>query len=322
MAVMPTALEVMQDAPVIPVIVLQDVAHAVPLARALVAGGIRMLEVTLRTPNALKVMEEMSKVEGAIVGSGTVRSALHMQQSVDAGCRFMVSPGISPRILDAADDIGVRAAFDLPIQQYPRIDASSLIVTTVYVGAPADTVRGFITEPVERAVQDAHDLRVRARRMIRPRVAQGIVGIRQRNNARVQRDGFSRQAVRMTPNPSSACRKFRCPPPRRPRPALPRAPAPWWKPTCCAPPSTTAAWSCPAGCATRCSCPTRAGSSGSCHVGLPVRTLQKPQRRVHVSPRIMNVAVPRSQHSPMFGQAASWQTVCRFSALMIELSSR
>ena len=55
---------------------------------------------------------------------------------------------------------------------------------------------------------------------------------------------------------------------------------------------------------------TRAGSSGSFHVGLPVLTLQKPQRRVHVSPRIMNVAVPRCQHSPMFGQAASWQTVC------------
>jgi 2-dehydro-3-deoxyphosphogluconate aldolase/(4S)-4-hydroxy-2-oxoglutarate aldolase len=49
----------------------------------------------------------MAKVTGAIVGSGTVRSALHMKQSVDAGCRFMVSPGISPRILDAADDIGI-----------------------------------------------------------------------------------------------------------------------------------------------------------------------------------------------------------------------
>ena len=61
---------------------------------------------------------------------------------------------------------------------------------------------------------------------------------------------------------------------------------------------------------------TRAGSSGSFQVGLPVVTLQKPQRRVQVSPRIMNVAVPRSQHSPTFGQAASWQTVCRFSSLI------
>ena len=67
---------------------------------------------------------------------------------------------------------------------------------------------------------------------------------------------------------------------------------------------------------------TRAGSSGSFQVGLPVLTLQKPQRRVQVSPRIMNVAVPRSQHSPMFGQAASWQTVCRSSASIIALSSR
>ena len=67
---------------------------------------------------------------------------------------------------------------------------------------------------------------------------------------------------------------------------------------------------------------TRAGSSGSFHVGLPVLTLQKPQRRVHVSPRIMNVAVPRSQHSPTFGQAASWQTVCRFSERISSVSSR
>ena len=67
---------------------------------------------------------------------------------------------------------------------------------------------------------------------------------------------------------------------------------------------------------------TRSGSSGSFQVGLPVLTLQKPQRRVHVSPRIMNVAVPRSQHSPTFGQAASWQTVCRFSAsiMLVQLA--
>src|SRR5690242_5339462 len=67
---------------------------------------------------------------------------------------------------------------------------------------------------------------------------------------------------------------------------------------------------------------TRRGSSGSFHVGLPVLTLQNPQRRVQVSPRIMNVAVPRSQQSPTLGQAASWHTVCRPSALIISLSSR
>ncbi len=67
---------------------------------------------------------------------------------------------------------------------------------------------------------------------------------------------------------------------------------------------------------------TRSGSNGSFQVGLPVLTLQNPQRRVQVSPRIMNVAVPRSQQSPMLGQAASWQTVCRPSSAIVRDSSR
>ena len=67
---------------------------------------------------------------------------------------------------------------------------------------------------------------------------------------------------------------------------------------------------------------TRSGSSGSLNVGLPVLTLQKPQRRVQVSPRIMKVAVPRSQQSPTFGHAASWHTVCRPSSLIIRSSAR
>jgi len=90
-------------APVIPVIILDDVDLARPLAEALVAGGLPVLEVTLRTPNALKVMAEMCKVEGAVVGSGTVRTADHMRQSQDAGCRFMVSPGSPPRLLEEAE---------------------------------------------------------------------------------------------------------------------------------------------------------------------------------------------------------------------------
>ncbi|HTJ57423.1 MAG TPA: bifunctional 4-hydroxy-2-oxoglutarate aldolase/2-dehydro-3-deoxy-phosphogluconate aldolase [Devosiaceae bacterium] len=94
-------------APVIPVIILDDVSAARPLAEALVAGGLPVLEVTLRTPNALKVMEEMGKVTGAIVGAGTLRTATQMQQAVDAGARFLVSPGAAPRLLDAADDIAV-----------------------------------------------------------------------------------------------------------------------------------------------------------------------------------------------------------------------
>lgn len=100
---------VLSIAPVIPVIVLDDVEAARPLAEALVAGGLRVLEVTLRTPNALRVISEMAKVQGAIVGSGTVRSPLQMEHSADVGCRFMVSPGASPRLLEAAED------YDIPL---------------------------------------------------------------------------------------------------------------------------------------------------------------------------------------------------------------
>jgi Entner-Doudoroff aldolase len=94
MAVNLTALQVMQDAPVIPVIVLHDVAHAVPLARALVAGGIRMLEVTLAHPGALACIEAIARdVPEAVVGAGTVRSAADAQAAALAGARFAVSPG-------------------------------------------------------------------------------------------------------------------------------------------------------------------------------------------------------------------------------------
>ena len=94
-----TALQVMQDAPVIPVIVLNDVAHAIPLARALVAGGIRMLEVTLRTPQALACMEAIAKsVPEAVVGAGTVRSAADAKAAANAGAKFAVSPGYTQAV--------------------------------------------------------------------------------------------------------------------------------------------------------------------------------------------------------------------------------
>ena len=103
-----TALQVMQDAPVIPVIVLHDVAHAVPMARALVAGGIRMLEVTLRTPQALACMAAIAnEVEGAVVGAGTVRSAADATAAAKAGARFAVSPGYTPAVGQACRDQGL-----------------------------------------------------------------------------------------------------------------------------------------------------------------------------------------------------------------------
>ena len=103
-----TAIEVMSDAPVIPVIVLSDVAHAVPLARALVAGGIRMLEVTLRTPVALACIEAIAReVPEAVAGAGTVRSAADAQASAKAGARFAVSPGYTHSVGKACRELGL-----------------------------------------------------------------------------------------------------------------------------------------------------------------------------------------------------------------------
>jgi 2-dehydro-3-deoxyphosphogluconate aldolase/(4S)-4-hydroxy-2-oxoglutarate aldolase len=103
-----TALQVMQDAPVIPVIVLHDVKHAVALARALVAGGIRMLEVTLRTPQALACLEAIAReVPESVAGAGTVRSAADVQASLNAGARFAVSPGYTHTLGQACRDAGL-----------------------------------------------------------------------------------------------------------------------------------------------------------------------------------------------------------------------
>ena len=94
--------------PVIPVIVLDRLDDAVPMAEALVAGGVRVLEVTLRTPVALKCMEAIARaVPEAIVGAGTVRSAADAQAARDAGCRFAVSPGYSASIGEACRRIGL-----------------------------------------------------------------------------------------------------------------------------------------------------------------------------------------------------------------------
>ena len=103
-----SALQVMQDAPVIPVIVLTDLAHAVPMARALLAGGIRMLEVTLRTPQALACIEAIAReVPQAVVGAGTVRSRADAQAAARAGARFAVSPGYTKAVGQACRDAGL-----------------------------------------------------------------------------------------------------------------------------------------------------------------------------------------------------------------------
>jgi len=103
-----SALQVMQDAPVIPVIVLHDVADAVPMARALLAGGLRMLEVTLRTTQALACIEAIAReLPEAVVGAGTVRSRADAQAAAMAGARFAVSPGYTSALGQACSDAGL-----------------------------------------------------------------------------------------------------------------------------------------------------------------------------------------------------------------------
>ena len=92
-------------APVVPVVIIDDARLAVPMARALVAGGVPAIEVTLRTPAALDAIKAIAEeVEGAVVGVGTVLSAKDLRAAHKAGAKFAVSPGVSPGLLDAADD--------------------------------------------------------------------------------------------------------------------------------------------------------------------------------------------------------------------------
>lgn len=101
-------IEVMRAAPIIPVIAIDNLDHAVPMARALVAGGLRVLEITLRTPVALAAIEKIAKeVEGAIVGVGTISKPEHFQQSIDAGAVFGISPGLTPELIAAAQASGL-----------------------------------------------------------------------------------------------------------------------------------------------------------------------------------------------------------------------
>lgn len=103
------ALKICQLAPIVPVLVVNEVNQAKPLARALVAGGLPALEVTLRTPAALEVIAEMSTVQGGVVGAGTLMTPDDVLAAKKAGAQFGVSPGATDRLLDACEDA------DLPL---------------------------------------------------------------------------------------------------------------------------------------------------------------------------------------------------------------
>lgn len=121
-----TLEQIMRAGPVIPVLKVDDASIAVPLAEALVAGGLPVLEVTLRTASAIEVIAAMSQVEGAIVGVGTVTSPDQFSLAKQAGSQFAVTPGLSPALIEAAPDAG------MPV--LPGVMTPSELITAVEAG--------------------------------------------------------------------------------------------------------------------------------------------------------------------------------------------
>jgi 2-dehydro-3-deoxyphosphogluconate aldolase / (4S)-4-hydroxy-2-oxoglutarate aldolase len=100
--------QLFNQGPVVPVLVIKDVAHAVPLAKALIEGGIRVLEVTLRTPAALDVIREIAdKVPEAMIGAGTVTNAAQLKEVAEAGAKFAISPGLTTELLEAGNQANI-----------------------------------------------------------------------------------------------------------------------------------------------------------------------------------------------------------------------
>lgn len=123
---MPDLDSIMTAAPVIPVLVIERAEDAVPIAQALVAGGLPVLEVTLRTPAALDAIRAMKRVPGAIVGAGTVLNPEQLDQAIEAGSEFVVSPGITERL--------GRAARDSPVPLLPGVATAGDVMRALDLG--------------------------------------------------------------------------------------------------------------------------------------------------------------------------------------------
>lgn len=122
-----SAEQILSTGPVVPVIVVNKLEHAVPMAKALVAGGVKVLEVTLRTPCALDALKAMVRaVPEAIVGAGTVLNAQQLKEVTDAGAQFIISPGLTEPLL--------RAATDGPVPLIPGISTVSELMTGLDYG--------------------------------------------------------------------------------------------------------------------------------------------------------------------------------------------
>lgn len=151
-----SVLEIMQTSAVIPVIAIDDLAHAVPLARALVAGGIRVLEVTLRTVHGLPAIRAIAEqVEGAIVGVGTLMQAHEFVAARDAGAVFGVSPGLTADLISAARSSGLpllpgvmtpsevmaaRAAGFAQLKLFPAVPAGGVGMLNALAGPLGDVM--------------------------------------------------------------------------------------------------------------------------------------------------------------------------------------
>ncbi len=134
-----SALEVLQTGPVVPVIVINNLDHAVPLAKALVAGGVKVLEVTLRTTVAIEAIRRIAEeVPDAIVGAGTVASEEDLHAVAEAGGVFAISPGLTPSLL--------KAAINGPIALIPGISTASELMFGMEYG-----LREFKFFPAEAA---------------------------------------------------------------------------------------------------------------------------------------------------------------------------
>lgn len=149
-------LDLLRLAPVIPVIVIDDPAHAVPLARALLDGGIRVMEVTLRTPVALQAVNAIARqVEGAIVGVGTITEAEDFDRAIQAGASFGVSPGLTsalteasracglpllPGVMTPSDVIAARAAGFAALKLFPALQAGGVGMLRALSGPFSDVV--------------------------------------------------------------------------------------------------------------------------------------------------------------------------------------
>ena len=131
--------ELLSEYPIIPVVVIEQIEDAVPLARSLVAGGLSVIEVTLRTPAAIAGIEDIIKnVPGAVVGSGTVCSESQLQMSIELGCKFAVSPGATSSLLKKARDSG--------FNYLPGVSSASEVMRGLEYGF--DTFKFFPAEAV------------------------------------------------------------------------------------------------------------------------------------------------------------------------------